>query len=414
MEKTYLQVLSKNFFSKNFVTKKVFTNFVPYSFKCFIMEENPFVFGKAVEGNHFTDRVNDAEHLKANLTHSINTILISPRRWGKTSLVKKVMSDVTRPDIKIIYIDVFSCKSEYDFYKLLASTVIRQTSTKLEEWISTAKEFLSKIITKVSFSPDSIQEYSLSFEFSDKDDYGTEILMLPERIAQKKNINIVICLDEFQQVAEFTDSITFQKKLRTAWQHQQNVSYCLFGSKRHLMTEIFSSSSNPFYKFGDIMFLKKIPTEEWVSYICRKFEETGKNISKKQAERICEVTENLSSYVQHLSWIIWYKASKNVTDEMLDLSIDELMEQNKVFFQREIENLTGFQMNFLIAVANGINNGFSKKEIINRYRLESSANVQGVKRSLIKKDLIDIDENIVSFNDPIFKLWIKNNIPNIE
>ena len=376
------------------------------------MEENPFVFGKAVEGSFFTDRAADAEHLEANLTHGINTILISPRRWGKTSLVKKVMSSVDRRDIKIIYIDVFSCKSEYDFYKLFASAIIQQTSSKIEEWMATAKEFLSKIITKVAFSPDSIQEYSLSFEFpGGKEDSETDILQLPEQIAKKKGIRIVLCLDEFQQVGEFQDSVTFQKKLRSVWQHQQNVSYCLFGSKRHLMTEIFSDSSKPFYKFGDMIFLKKIPTEEWVSFIRRKFQETGKTISEKQAENICRITENLSSYVQHLSWIVWYKAKPVVEDKMLDAAIDELLEQNKVFFQREVEGLTELQLNLLRAVANGVDSGFGKKDVIRKYRLESSANVQGIKKSLIKKDLIDVDGTIITFNDPIFKLWIKRNIP---
>ena len=377
------------------------------------MEENPFVFGKAVEGRFFTDRMKDAEHLEANLTHGINTILISPRRWGKTSLVKKVISNVTRPDIKIIYVDIFSCKSEYDFYRQLATAIIQQTSSKIEEWMITAKEFLSRLITKVSFSPDSIQEYALSFEFPDKDSSEQDILQLPERIAQKKGLRLVICLDEFQQIAEFQDSITFQKKLRSVWQHQQNVSYCLFGSKRHLMTELFSDTSNPFYKFGDMMFLKKIPTEEWIPFICRKYQETGKVITEKQAERICKVTENLSSYVQHLSWIVWYKANPVTTNEMIELSIDELLEQNKVFFQREIEGLTELQLNLLKAVANGVDTGFSKKEIIKKYRLESSANVQGVKKAMIKKDLIDVDGSIITFNDPIFKLWIKRNIPNL-
>ena len=377
------------------------------------MEENPFVFGKAVEGRFFTDRMKDAEHLEANLTHGINTILISPRRWGKTSLVKKVISNVTRPDIKIIYVDIFSCKSEYDFYRQLATAIIQQTSSKIEEWMITAKEFLSRLITKVSFSPDSIQEYALSFEFPDKDSSEQDILQLPERIAQKKGLRLVICLDEFQQIAEFQDSITFQKKLRSVWQHQQNVSYCLFGSKRHLMTELFSDTSNPFYKFGDMMFLKKIPTEEWIPFICRKYQETGKIITEKQAERICKVTENLSSYVQHLSWIVWYKANPVTTNEMIELSIDELLEQNKVFFQREIEGLTELQLNLLKAVANGVDTGFSKKEIIKKYRLESSANVQGVKKAMIKKDLIDVDGSIITFNDPIFKLWIKRNIPNL-
>ena len=377
------------------------------------MEENPFVFGKAVEGRFFTDRMKDAEHLEANLTHGINTILISPRRGGKTSLVKKVISNVTRPDIKIIYVDIFSCKSEYDFYRQLATAIIQQTSSKIEEWMITAKEFLSRLITKVSFSPDSIQEYALSFEFPDKDSSEQDILQLPERIAQKRGLRLVICLDEFQQIAEFQDSITFQKKLRSVWQHQQNVSYCLFGSKRHLMTELFSDTSNPFYKFGDMMFLKKIPTEEWIPFICRKYQETGKIITEKQAERICKVTENLSSYVQHLSWIVWYKANPVTTNEMIELSIDELLEQNKVFFQREIEGLTELQLNLLKAVANGVDTGFSKKEIIKKYRLESSANVQGVKKAMIKKDLIDVDGSVITFNDPIFKLWIKRNIPNL-
>ena len=378
------------------------------------MEENPFVFGKAVEGSFFTDRAADAEHLEANLTHGINTILISPRRWGKTSLVKKVMSSVDRRDIKIIYVDVFSCKSEYDFYKLFASAIIQQTSSKIEECMATAKEFLSKIITKVAFSPDSIQEYSLSFEFpGGKEDSETDILQLPEQIAKKKGIRIVLCIDEFQQVGEFQDSVTFQKKLRSVWQHQQNVSYCLFGSKRHLMTEIFSDSSKPFYKFGDMIFMKKIPTEEWVPFIRRKFQETGKTISEKQAEKICRITENLSSYVQHLSWIVWYKAKPVVEDKMLDAAIDELLEQNKVFFQREVEGLTELQLNLLRAVANGVDSGFGKKDVIRKYRLESSANVQGIKKSLIKKDLIDVDGTIITFNDPIFKLWIKRNIPNV-
>ncbi|MBO4464215.1 MAG: ATP-binding protein [Prevotella sp.] len=376
------------------------------------MEENPFVFGKAVEGSYFTNRTKDTEHLEANLTHGINTILISPRRWGKTSLVKKVMANIVRPDIKIIYIDVFSCKSEYDFYKVFASTIIQQTSSKIEEWITTAKEFLSRVITKVAFSPDSIQEYSLSFEFPVKDD-AEDILQLPERIAQKKGIHIVLCLDEFQQVAEFQDSMTFQKKLRSVWQHQQKVSYCLFGSKRHLMTELFSDSSNPFYKFGDMMFLKKIPTEEWIPFICHKFQETCKVITEKQAERICKVTEDLSSYVQHLSWIVWYKAKSVVTYEMVEESIEELLEQNKVFFQREVEGLTELQLNLLKAIANGVDTGFTKKEVIKKYHLESSANVQGIKKSLLKKDLIDIDGSVITYNDPLFKLWIKKNIPNI-
>lgn len=369
--------------------------------------ENPFVFGKAAEGTYFTDRAEDAKRLTANLTHGINTILISPRRWGKTSLVKKVISEMDRMDMKPVFIDIFQCKSEYEFYHAFATAVIKQTSSKFDEWVEIGKTFLANVSPKFSFGSDPMNDFTLSFEWNPKDDTETDILQLPERIAQKKNVRLVVCLDEFQQVADFADSVKFQKKLRSVWQHQQNVTYCMFGSKKHLMENIFNDKSMPFYKFGDMMFLKKIPTEEWVPFICDKFKETGKTISGEQAAKICEVTENLSSYVQHLAWVVWYKSGKVVTDKNIADAIDDLLEQNKAFFQREVEQLSELQFNFLRALANGVTNGFSRKDVIKKYRLESSANVQAIKKSLLKKDLIDIDSQNITFNDSLFKQWLK-------
>ena len=369
--------------------------------------ENPFVFGKAAEGTYFTDRAEDAKRLTANLTHGINTILISPRRWGKTSLVKKVISEMDRIDIKPVFIDIFQCKSEYEFYHAFATAVIKQTSSKFDEWVEMGKTFLANVSPKFSFGSDPMNDFSLSFEWNPKDDTETDILQLPERIAQKKNVRLVVCLDEFQQMADFADSVKFQKKLRSVWQHQQNVTYCVFGSKKHLMENIFNDKSMPFYKFGDMMFLKKISTEEWVPFICDKFKETGKIISREQAAKICEATENLSSYVQHLAWVVWYKSDKVVTDKNIADAIDDLLEQNKAFFQREVEQLSELQLNFLRALANGVTNGFSRKDVIKKYRLESSANVQAIKKSLLKKDLIDIDSQNITFNDSLFKQWLK-------
>lgn len=369
--------------------------------------ENPFVFGRAAEGAYFTDRIEDARRLSANLTHGIHTILISPRRWGKTSLVKKVINETDRPDIRFVFIDIFDCKSEYDFYHSFANEIVKQTSSKIDEWVETAKTFLSNISPKFSFGTDPMNDFSLSFEWSPKDNTEKEILQLPQKIAQKKNIRLIVCLDEFQQIADFSDSITFQKKLRSVWQHQQEVTYCMFGSKKHLMENIFNEKSMPFYKFGDMMFLKKIPTEEWVPFVCDKFRETGKTISEEQVAKICGLTENLSSYVQHLAWIVWYKSDKVVRNKDIDDAVSDLLEQNKVFFQREVEQLSEYQLNFLKALANGVSSGFSRKEIIKKYRLESSANVQSVKKSLLKKGIIDIDEQTVTFDDSIFKLWMQ-------
>ena len=269
-----------------------------------------------------------------------------------------------------------------------------------------AKTFLSRVSPKFSFGPDPMSDFSMSFDWNPKDDSDLDILQLPEKIAQKKNIRLVICLDEFQQIGDFPDSIKFQKKLRSVWQHQQHVTYCMFGSKKHLMEQFFNDKSMPFFKFGDMMFLKKIPTSEWVPFICDKFKETGKVITMEQATKICDITDNLSSYVQHLAWIIWYKSGKVVTNEDIDSAVNDLLEQNRIFFQREVEQLSELQMNFLRAVASGITTGHSSKEVIKKYRLESSANVNAIKKALLKKDIIDIEGQTVTINDSLFKLWI--------
>lgn len=369
--------------------------------------ENPFVFGKSAEGTFFTDRQEDAKRLKANLTHGINTILISPRRWGKTSLVKKVLSEIEASEIKTIFVDIFQCKSEHDFCIAFATNVIKQSSSKIEEWVEMAKTFLSNITPKFSFGPDPMTDFSISFEWDKKDDTIANMLQLPEKIAQKKGVPVVVCLDEFQQIAKFDDPVTFQKKLRSVWQHQQNVTYCLFGSKKHLMEEIFNGKEMPLFKFGDMMFLKKIPTEHWVKFICDKFEKTGKRISPELAETICLITDNLSSYVQQLAWVVWYKCDKTATKRDINAALDDVIEQNKVFFQREVERLTELQLNFLRALANGITTGFNRKEVIRKYRLESSANIQAIKKALLAKDIIEIDGQFISFSDALFKVWLK-------
>lgn len=370
--------------------------------------ENPFIIGKAAEGDYFINRVEDRRRLNANLTHGINTVIISPRRWGKTSLVKNVLSSIDDERFLTVFVDVFRCKSEYEFYRNFSTCVIKQTSSKIDEWVETVKTFLSGITPKFSFGSDPLNDFSLSFEWNERDDAEDEILSLPQKIAEKKGKKIIVCLDEFQQIAEFPSSVDFQKKLRSVWQHQQDVTYCMFGSKKHLMENFFSNKSMPFFKFGDMMFLKKIEITEWIPFICRNFSNTGKSISEKQAERICNVTACQSSYVQQLSWITWYKTEGVTTDKNIDSAIDDLLEQNKTFFQSDVEQLTELQYNFMRAVADGVTQGFTRKDILRKYRLESSANVQAIKKAMISKDLIYMDDDgNIQFNDPLFSLWVR-------
>ncbi len=374
------------------------------------MENKPFVFGVVTSGDNFTDREKETARLLLNFRHGINTVLISPRRWGKTSLVKKACGLAQSDTLKVVYLDVFSCRSDRDFYDAFASAVLKQTSSKLDEWLENAKLFLSRISPKISLGTDPMTDFSISLELNPKSDDVDEILQLPEKIAQKKGCNIVVCIDEFQQIAEFKDSKIFQKRLRTIWQQQKSVSYCLFGSKKHLMNELFEKKSLPFYKFGDAIYLPKIGTSDWINYICNRFEATGKQISEELAEKICQRVENHSSYVQQLAWLVWIHTDKVATEQDFEAAYQDIIDQNSPLFEKQTESLTTHQMKFLRAIIDGIHNEFSTQEVLQKYKLGSSANVSIIKQALVKKELIEIEKRQAIIPDPIMKAWLKREL----
>lgn len=371
------------------------------------MESKPFIFGVATSGDNFTDREKETARLLSNFQHGVNTVLISPRRWGKTSLVQKVCRLTQSDKLKIVYLDIFSCRSDGDFYNAFAAAVLKQTSSKWDEWVENAKLFLSRISPRISLGPDPMSDFSISLELNPKNDDIDEILQLPEKIAQKKGINIVVCIDEFQQIAEFKDSKTFQKRLRSVWQLQKSVSYCLFGSKMHLMNELFEKRNLPFYKFGDAVYLPKISTSDWVEYICGRFEATGKHISKELAEKICRTVDNHSSYVQQLAWLVWIQTKEVATDQNFEDAFQDIVDQNTPLFEKQTESLTTYQMNFLRAIVNGVHKEFTTQEVLQKYQLGSSANVSTVKRALIKKELIETEKQQVIIPDPVMRIWLK-------
>lgn len=374
-------------------------------------DEAPFVFGVRVEGDTFTDRKEETDRLRANFVYGINTILISPRRMGKTSLVNKVCSLVENDALRIVRIDAFGCRCETDFINAFATSVIRATSNKWNEWVENARLFLSRFVPKISFGQDPMNDFSISLEYNAANNTLEQVLQLPEQIAQEKGIRIVVCIDEFQQIGEFNDSLVFQKKLRSAWQLHKYVSYCLYGSKRHMMENIFQQQSNPFYRFGDIFYLGKISENDWTAYICNRFEITGKHISEKLSREICATTQCYSSYVQQLAWLVWLKTDNTATAEGLKKAIDMLLDACEPLFIQQTESLSGYQMNFLHAIADGIHTGFTLQSTLSTYRLGTSANVSRLKKALIEKDLINITApKAIEISDPILALWLKRRV----
>ena len=193
----------------------------------------------------------------------------------------------------------------------------------MEEWIENAKTFLSRFSFGVNTSPDPSSEMSIKIQLTSRERSNEDLLQLPESIAKRKKIHIVVCIDEFQQIGNYPDSLQFQTKLRSVWQHHDLTSYCLFGSRKHMMETLFDDASKPFYKFGDIIHLQRIPTEYWIKYITGKFSTSEKMITKKQAAWIVEQVDGNSSYVQQLSWYVFQRTQNKVTEKNLSEALDD-------------------------------------------------------------------------------------------
>mgnify|MGYP000984184767 FL=1 len=371
-----------------------------------------FVYGVAVSDYNFIGRERETKRLLDNFKGGINVILMSPRRLGKTSLVKHVCNKLDDKDIITVYLDIFGCKSEYDFYNKLTAEVLKQTASKSELWFEEAKEFLYRLTPKISFSPEPNSDFSISLGITPKTHTPEEVLQMAETIAIKRKKRIVICIDEFQQIGEMANSKQIQARLRTVWQHQKHVSYCLFGSKHHLMSTIFLHRSMPFFQFGDTISLNKIATEDWVKYIVSHFADGKRTISHALAEEICKFTENYSAYVQQLAWLVFTlkEEGETVNEDDVRQAENDLLATNDILFMQMIEPLSEFQLNFLRAIALGIKKDFGLSEVREEYNLGSYSNITRLKTALLERDLIEKQNTELVITDPIFAKWLKRKI----
>lgn len=371
--------------------------------------EAPFIFGRIATDENFTDREKETEHLVNNFESLINTVIISPRRWGKSSLVHRAADIAMRADknIRICTIDLFNVKTEEQFYTVLAQTLIQGTSSRWEEAVENAKKFFSRLVPKISVGAGPGSEISIDFDWEEMKSNPDEILDLSERIAEAKGVKIVVCIDEFQNIAEFEDPLFFQRRLRAHWQRHKKVSYCLYGSKRHMMMEVFTDSSMPFYKFGDIFFLNKIDTEHFIPFITERFSSTGKSITEDASRNIVSLADNHPYYVQQLSQLSWLRTSGQCDVETVVKAHLSLVEQLSLLFSNLMETLTFQQTCYLHALIAG-EKSITSAETMYRYHISSATAASRSLKTLIKKDILDSTSGEISFQDPIFEYWLRH------
>lgn len=370
--------------------------------------KTPFIFGKIASEKNFTDRSIEIERLVSNFNSSVNTILISPRRWGKSSLVMKAAHSVSRRNRKIrfCFLDLNNTRSEEQFYQQLATKVLDASATKTRILIENAHRFLGRFIPNITFSPGPGTAFKIGLDWEEVKKEPDDILNLAEKIGAENDINFVICIDEFQNISEFENPLDTQKKMRSHWQKHTRVSYCIYGSKRHMLIDVFTSPSMPFYKFGDVLFLEKITQDNWILFVQKRFADTGKRIDKVCAALIPELTDCHPYYVQQLAQQSWLRTERICTSEIIKEAFNNLVLQLSMLFQHLTDGLSRTQLGFLRALTQNVDQ-LSSQSAIREYKLGSSANVVKIKKMLIGREIIDIQRDKIDFLDPLYKYWLK-------
>ncbi len=369
----------------------------------------PFEYGTIAENEYFIDREEDRKELKMLLGGGINVALVSPRRWGKSSLVKAAMDELAKEDkkVRVCYLDAYSVSSEDDFYSKFASAVVQCAATSLEKSIADFKTFVQSVVPSVSLSIDPANSIDLKLSYSPMKESAEKILDIPERIAERKGLHIIVCIDEFQELAKFPGWKKMEGIMRSVWQNHHRANYCLYGSKRHMMMNIFGNSNDPFYRFGQLKVLGKIAKEHWVPFVTKSFRDYGKRISDEMAGRICDTVECHSWYVQQFCFLIWTHTENEVTEELFYRQLKALLDTNAVMFMQDIDTLSVSQLSLLKAVAAG-ESKLHSGSAASKYNLGSAGNITKNKRILVERDVLEkTPDKSLRFVDPVFGLWFR-------
>lgn len=364
------------------------------------MNRNPFKYGELSTGENFCNRQTELKRLHAAFRDGQSVVLISPRRWGKSSLVNRALQTY-KGKLVAVNIDCFGIKSSEEFYSAFLKTILVATSTKVQHVADSVKSHIRSLLPFVKYSIGEGEEIKVSLDWPVAKVDMEAILDLAQKIARERKIRVVCCIDEFQKLAEWKDGRLLMEKLRSHWQKHNDVSYCLYGSKRHLMAALFSDSSQAFYRFGEILFLPKIGKADWVCFLTDEFKRTGKAMDAKNAERLADLVECHSYFVQYLARICWNNAQGKVTVELLETSYKEFLNDHVALFQQICKGLTLYQTNFLKAVVAG-ESQFTSQRVLNDYGIGSQGNVKRIMDTLEDLEVLDFATGKPVFCDPYF------------
>ena len=372
--------------------------------------ENPFIFGEIIDDENFVNRTTELRQLVRDLADGQKVFLLSPRRFGKSSLVAMALLKLKKRHIHTVSLTVSSYSSYAQFLEKFAEKVLRAAGPwdRVKDWIT---RFGRQVKPDVNYNI-TTGEVSLSLGKGagfDPAPIAPEIFALPGELTKNGDFRMAICLDEFQQITQFNGG-SVENVIRNQVQEQRGVGYVFAGSQPSLMQEMLSAS-RPFHKAGPQMFLDKISAEDWKEFISGQFRKRGRALDDHAMDALLLAADLIPYDVQRIAHELWDTAELQKKSQLTAADVESviaaLVSGQSTYFELLWEQLAPRQRAALQAMAARGASEIYSQGVREEYRLGPASTVQKALQSLDSRDILDRYKGNSFFLDPLFPLWIR-------
>src|SRR6478672_11102850 len=379
--------------------------------------QNPFVYGEVVSAATFVNRVVELDRLIGDLSSGQKIFLISPRRYGKSSLIRQALNSLARGGTLTVEVTVSSFSSYVAFLEGYARALMA-AETKWDRARTWLRDAIRSARAEVRYVPDPTLTTpgsgSLSVSFpsvrSDRDvsRLAQEVFALPARLAAARKRPVVVALDEFQAIGGFNGG-SVEHAMRAAVQHQRDVGYVFAGSEPSLMERMLTPR-RPFYKAGPVMRLEKISADEFAEFIEARFTKSGIRPEPGLGLAIVDLAGNLPYDIQRLAHETWDEvrmaSRKKATLDDLHQALKRLLIEQDTMFEAVWQRLTMPQRAVLRSVVLEDGRELLSADIRTRHRLGGASTVQAALAALRRDDVISREGDRYVVVDSLLREWV--------
>lgn len=368
---------------------------------------NPFKYGQIVEGEYFYNREVELKRIKSTLAGGNNIVLYAPRRYGKSSLIKKVLKELKKENFVTVYLDFMSIYSREVFIKNYSKLIAENENNPIEKTVKKISKLIRGIVPSLTFNQQGNPEFSFSWiNGAEKIETLEDIINLPEKFATNQK-RWIVAFDEFQEISKLNGE-SFEKMLRSLIQHHKNVTYLFLGSRTHLLKDMFLNKNKAFYNSAMLMNLGIIDNEHSINYLQKQFSKDKLKITPEVAQYIIESINSIPYYIQFVAAEIWQQVinkNEEITKIHVDNAIQTIIELKSDYYWELTSKQTNYRKNVLFALCKS-STGIFSKEITEKFNLGANSTTQKAIQSFIEDGIIEQFNNSYEFSDPIYKQFL--------